>query len=109
MPIEDLLAIYGYTEEPVGPPEPAQLNVIKADPLPPLVSISGEQEYANQSDAEPDNHNLPSLDDGDDSSVASPTQDQSDYAPSPSNNKNDNMFPENQRITRGSKHMRIDL
>lgn len=104
MPIEDLLAIYGYTEDPVDQSEPVPLEEIKPDPLPPLVSVSGE-EYGSQSSVEQEGVH-PSLDDGDDSSVASPsTQDQSDYAPSPppASSKND-VFPENQRITRGSKN-----
>jgi hypothetical protein len=84
------------------------LDDIQSEPLPPLVSASGEphkQERSNQYEPKPENHNLPMIEDDDDSSVPSPAaQDQSDYAPSgSSNNKNDNMFPENQRITRGSK------
>lgn len=109
MPIEALLAMYGYAEGSNEPSQPVPLEDIQPEPLPPLVSASGEsheQEITpNQFEAQPDNHNNhPSTEEDDDSSVPSPAaQDQSDYAPSPSTNKNDNMFPENQRITRGSK------
>ncbi|XP_031564309.1 mesoderm induction early response protein 1-like [Actinia tenebrosa] len=107
MPIEALLAMYGYAGDPSERSHPVPLEDIQPEPLPPLVSASGESHEQdvtpNQYEAKADNHNnLPSTEEDDDSSVPSPAaQDQSDYAPSPSANKNDNMFPENQRITRG--------
>ncbi|XP_032232084.2 mesoderm induction early response protein 1 isoform X2 [Nematostella vectensis] len=99
MPLEDLLAMYGYhsdESETQAPDEP----VTKTDVLPPLIS-------ARQAIQDPDLPNQSEKEDSipleDASPVPSPLmQEQSDYAPSPqSNNNQNNVFPENQRITRG--------
>ena len=105
MPLDDLLALYGYSDE-ANPNADVPLDVIKPEPLP-LIDAS-EIDQSHQGNPLLEDNLLPETADSPvppspDSplSVPSPLSPQS--PPSPRASRDNNFFPENQRITRGCK------
>ena len=104
MPLEDLLALYGYTDKDT-PEGDVPLDEIKPDPLPPLID-AGEVDLPHpgnpliEENLLPENTDSPAAPSPDSPlSVPSPRSPQSPPSPRPS--RDNNFFPENQRITRG--------
>ncbi|RMX40082.1 hypothetical protein pdam_00002308 [Pocillopora damicornis] len=104
MPLAELMAMYGYSDE-ANPEADVPLDEIKPEPLPPLIDASeidpphpvnpllGES-------ALPETTESPAVHSPDSPlSVPSPGSPQS--PPSPRASRDNNFFPENQRITRG--------
>lgn len=113
MPLEDLLALYGYSDE-ANPEADVPLDEIKPDLLPPLIDareIDPPHPVVNPLLEEtilPQNTDSPAAPSPDSPlSVPSPGSPQS--PPSPRASRDNNFFPENQRITRGCKYSCILL
>lgn len=105
MPLEDLLALYGYSDKD-NPEADVPLDEIKPDPLPPLIDASeiDPPHPINPLLEEtllPENTDSPAPPDSP-LSVPSPGSPQS--PPSPRGSRDNNFFPENQRITRGCEY-----
>jgi len=108
MPLEDLLALYGYSDE-TNPEAHVPLDEIKPDPLPPLIDareIDPPLPAVNpllEENILPENTDSPAPPSPDSPlSVPSPGSPQS--PPSPRASRDNNFFPENQRITRGCEY-----
>ena len=106
MPLETLLAMYGYSDE--NQPDAnidVPLDEIRPEPLPPLDDVEDHPPVplpieaghtlldGHQADATPS-----PLDEG---NLAPPSEESA--PPVPMSHRNNNYFPENQRITRGCK------
>lgn len=106
MPLAELMAMYGYSDE-ANPEADVPLDEIKPEPLPPLIDASeidpphSVNPLLGES-ALPETTESPAVHSPDSPlSVPSPGSPQS--PPSPRANRDNNFFPENQRITRGCK------
>ena len=106
MPLEELLALYGYSDKD-NPEADVPLDEIKPDPLPPLIDAS-EMDSPHpihpliEENILPENTDSPappSLD----SPLSVPSPGSPRSPPSPRVSRDNNFFPENQRITRGCK------
>ncbi|XP_068675810.1 mesoderm induction early response protein 1-like isoform X2 [Montipora foliosa] len=104
MPLEELLALYGYSDKD-NPEADVPLDEIKPDPLPPLIDAS-EMDSPHpihpliEENILPENTDSPappSLD----SPLSVPSPGSPRSPPSPRVSRDNNFFPENQRITRG--------
>lgn len=104
MPLEELLALYGYSDKD-NPEADVPLDEIKPDPLPPLIEASEMdlpqpsnpliEENILQQNAESPAPPSP------DSPLSEPSSVSPRSPPSPRASRDNNFFPENQRITRG--------
>ncbi|XP_078354825.1 mesoderm induction early response protein 1-like isoform X2 [Oculina patagonica] len=105
MPLEELLALYGYSDE-ANPEAHVPLDEIKPDPLPPLIDASEIDPPHPAVNPLLDENLLPENTDSPappspDSPLSVPSPGSPRSPPSPRASRDNNFFPENQRITRG--------
>lgn len=113
MPLEDLLALYGYSDE-TNPEADVPLDEIKPEPLPPLIDAREiDPPHPAVNPLPEENLLLENTDSpappSPDSPLSVPSPGSPHSPPSPRASRDNNFFPENQRITRGCKYLDIPL